>query len=117
MRNSKLWLSGIPGSGKTILASSLVEETAQASNPSRALAYFYCDYKDVEKQKPVQVLGSLAAQLARQNESAFAILQEFYDTCHPQDRIINPELSMLTDKLRAITNCFDDVSIIVDGLD
>jgi Fungal N-terminal domain of STAND proteins len=49
-RNSKLWLSGIPGAGKTVLAASVIEEAIKASGPNRAVAYFYCDYKDERTQ-------------------------------------------------------------------
>jgi len=41
-RNSKLWLSGIPGAGKTVLAASLIEEAVNESSSARAVAYFYC---------------------------------------------------------------------------
>lgn len=73
-RNSKLWLSGIPGAGKTLLAASVIEETITESSFKREVGYFYCDYKDAEKQNPVNILGSLGAQLARQNEDAFSLL-------------------------------------------
>ena len=117
-RNSKLWLSGIPGAGKTILAASLIDETMAESSPNRAVAYFYCDYKDIEKQNPVNILSSLATQLARQNEKAFGVLQEFFQTCHPEDKpSVPPELSMLSKTLIRIVACFEDVSIVVDGLD
>ncbi|KAK8156670.1 hypothetical protein BKA80DRAFT_282102 [Phyllosticta citrichinensis] len=46
---SKLWLHGIPGAGKTVLASLAIEEALQQSISNRAVAYFYCDYKDVNR--------------------------------------------------------------------
>jgi hypothetical protein len=42
-RNSKLWISGIPSAGETILASFLIDETMNANSPARAVVYFYCD--------------------------------------------------------------------------
>jgi hypothetical protein len=42
-RNSKLWLSGIPGAGEMILASFLIDETMTASSLAQAVIYFYCD--------------------------------------------------------------------------
>lgn len=44
IRNSKLWLSGVAGGGKTILAASLIEETMDDSSSNQAVAFFYCDY-------------------------------------------------------------------------
>ncbi|PMD42182.1 hypothetical protein L207DRAFT_424605 [Hyaloscypha variabilis F] len=117
-RNSKLWLSGIPGAGKTVLAASLIEEAVNESSSARAVAYFYCDYKDVEKQFPVNIMGSLAVQLARQNEEAFILLQELYKTCSVEDQPPHPpRLSSLEETLYQMTTCFEDVSIIIDGLD
>ncbi|KAL2066420.1 hypothetical protein VTL71DRAFT_2491 [Oculimacula yallundae] len=116
--NSKLWLSGIPGAGKTIIAASLIEETMRRSSPKRGVAYFYCDYKDPEKQDPINVLGSLAAQLSRQNDSAFSFLQTLYNTCHPKDHSpLRPKLLDLTRMISDMANSFDHVSILVDGVD
>jgi NACHT domain len=117
-RNAKLWMSGIPGAGKTILAASLIEETMKLSSPKRAVAYFYCDYREPEKQNPTRVLGSLAAQLARQNEDAFSFLQKLYKTCVPEHNPPStPELPTLIATVYQMTTVFDDVSVIVDGLD
>jgi hypothetical protein len=94
--NSKMWLSGIPGAGKTVLAACAIEEAMKESSVTRAVAYFYCDYKEVVTQDPVIILSSLATQLARQREDAFAILQELYKTCNSEDgRISTPELSAI----------------------
>lgn len=117
-RNSKLWLSGIPGAGKTLLAAAVIEDTLEESSASHAVAYFYCDYKDAEKQHPLNILGTIAAQLARQNERAFMLLQELHKSCHPEDRSpVAPELLLLTGTVRALLSCFEDASIVVDGLD
>lgn len=52
-----LWLSGIPGAGKTILSTLVVEECIKTSDDRRAVAYYYCDYKDHSSQDPVHLLG------------------------------------------------------------
>ncbi len=36
-RNSKLWLSGIPGAGKTVIAASIIEEAIKESSQDRAV--------------------------------------------------------------------------------
>ena len=118
-RNSKLWLLGIPGGGKTVIAASIIEETMRNSSEDRAVAYFYCDYKDVEKINPINILGSLASQLARQNEDAFSKLEKLYHECH-LDKVFGtatPEIEILAGKICEMATCFEDVSIIVDGLD
>ncbi|KAI0405372.1 hypothetical protein F4802DRAFT_180021 [Xylaria palmicola] len=73
-----LWLSGIPGSGKTILCSHLINELDKEAAPDTALSFFFCDFKDDQTQKPELILASLAAQIAKQNERAFQELQKYY---------------------------------------
>ena len=80
--SNKLWFSGIPGAGKTVLASSLIEETTKyCESLEKGVAYFYCDYKDEASQDPINILGSLAAQLAQQSIESFEALRELYQRC------------------------------------
>jgi Cdc6-like AAA superfamily ATPase len=117
-RNSKMWLSGIPGAGKTVLAACVIEETLKESKKSNAVAYFYCDYKDISTQDPVWILGSIAAQLARQDEKAFMHLEELFNSIHSENGGHgNLEASELVKVVVQQTSTFEDVSIIVDGLD
>ncbi|KAK8186766.1 hypothetical protein BC567DRAFT_292616 [Phyllosticta citribraziliensis] len=118
---SKLWLSGIPGAGKTVLASLVVEEALKQSSSRRAVAYFYCDYKDQNRQDPVKILGAIAAQISRQDESqeSFEKLEKYYVECHPKGRgPRRPEAQRLLDLIREMCrSSFDEASIVVDALD
>ena len=117
-KNARLWLYGIPGAGKTVLASSIIEEALRTVSPSTAVAYFYCDYKDTAKQNLSNILGSLAQQLAKQDEESFAKLRDFYETHNTEHRLdFNYDPEFLLDLLRALTLDFDCAMIIVDGLD
>ena len=116
--NSKLWLRGIPGAGKTVLASSVIQEALVASNFSVAVAFFYCDYKDAATQGPLNILGSLARQLARQNEDAFEKLQRLYEKHFPDNKMTTeygPE--GLCELIVDMTSGFDSTLLIVDALD
>src|SRR5437763_5090980 len=44
-QNSFLWLYGIPGCGKTILSSTIIENLKRTI-PHQSLLYFYFDFKD-----------------------------------------------------------------------
>ncbi|KAL0260232.1 hypothetical protein SLS55_003916 [Diplodia seriata] len=117
---SRLWLSGIPGAGKTVLASVLIDEMMRQSTPEKAIAYFYCDYKDEQRQQLPNILGAIACQLARQDESQrnFALLQDYYTACHPPDKPPSaPKASILVGLIQDMRNSFDEVSIVVDALD
>ena len=117
-KNARLWLYGIPGAGKTVLASSVIEEALATVSPSIALAYFYCDYKDVAKQDLVNILGSLAEQFARQDEESFAKLRDFYKIHNPEHQLdFKYDSEPLLDLVYTMTLLFDCAMIIVDGLD
>ena len=116
--NAILWLYGIPGAGKTVLASLVIDEILLKTNSSIAAAYFYCDYKDLATQEPHKILRSLAQQLAKQDEQSFAKVQDFYNV-HGQDRKspVDYEPEDLCHLITDIATDYDSVMIIVDGLD
>jgi len=66
---SRLWLYGIPGCGKTILSSTILQNVFQHcdNNPGQAIMYFYFDFNDVQKQHAERMLRSLVCQLSRQS--------------------------------------------------
>ena len=116
--HSKLWLPGIPGAGKTILASSVIQEALVASSPNVAVAFFYCDYKDETTQDPLNILGSLARQLARQNEEAFELLQGLYEKHFLDNRMTSEyEPEELRDLVLDMASTFDSTLLLVDALD
>lgn len=117
--NAKLWLYGIPGAGKTILASSVIEECLKESNNGdTAVAFFYCDYKKDSTQNPAVILGSLASQIARQHEESFEKLQDFYRVHNPDGK---PPLPYSAEEVRDLildmTATYNNAMIIVDALD
>ncbi|CAN9450612.1 unnamed protein product [Alternaria alternata] len=62
---SRLWLYGIPGCGKTILSSTIIENLLQYCHDDTNIvtAYFYFDFNDTQKQDPELMLRSLLCQL------------------------------------------------------
>ena len=117
-RNAKLCNYGIPGAGKTVLASSVIEKALRTSNASTGVAFFYCDYKDPATQNLSKILGSLAQQFAKQDEDSFTKLRAFYEAHNPE---YQPNLTYDSDDLsnlvKEMTLAFDNSMIIIDGLD
>ena len=116
--NSRLWLHGIPGAGKTVLAATIIEEVLRTSSISHAVAFYYCDYKDPGTQKPLSVLGSLIQQLAKQDEQCFDKVQSFCDQRNPDTKddfgYDSEELQLL---ILSMAASFERVTLVVDGLD
>lgn len=116
--SAKLWCYGIPGAGKTVLASSVIQEALGRSSASTAVAFFYCDYKNATTQDPRNILGSLACQIAVQDEQSFGKLQALYTKHNPSDRpSVGVDLEELRDLLVEMASSFDDAMIVVDALD
>ncbi|KAI0445184.1 hypothetical protein F4803DRAFT_193342 [Xylaria telfairii] len=117
---STIWLSGIPGAGKTVLAGAVIQKALERGkgSPGIGVAFFFCDYKDPEAVILSNILGAIASQLARQNSQSFDILKELFESLHPQNALAkSPDSDILQDCLEKIFKCFDQIILIVDGLD
>jgi hypothetical protein len=78
---SLLWLNGIPGCGKTVLSSSVVDDLQQSAGPIRCVVYFYFDFNDVAKQHVESAVRSLIAQLYYQRREAREEVNALYSSC------------------------------------
>ncbi|KAF4831471.1 Vegetative incompatibility protein HET-E-1 [Colletotrichum tropicale] len=116
--NSSLWLSGIPGAGKTVLCSVVVDEVLQMSNKSTAVAFHFCDYKNADSQQLVNILCSIAFQLSQQNEEAFSLLEDQFTTLNPSGGLPKePEAEMLLDLIPRLSSFYEKVFLVIDGVD
>ncbi|ETS79164.1 hypothetical protein PFICI_09017 [Pestalotiopsis fici W106-1] len=115
---SKLWLSGIPGGGKTVLAAAVIQEALARGSLQHGVAFFFCDYKNEDTWKPLSVLGAIVSQLARQKDEAFDMLKAYFDTLHPERGLEKAaDLEELRLTIAKMAELFDQVTVIIDGLD
>ncbi|KAK6082031.1 zinc finger protein [Seiridium cupressi] len=108
-----LWLSGIPGAGKTILASFVVEK-ARELHPTPAVLYFYCKHDNPERDNFLALGRSLLAQFLKHD---IGLLPSFCQkSCHSGEMVLSS--SALVEELLdlAFGNC-KSAYIILDGLD
>ncbi|KAK4032460.1 hypothetical protein C8A01DRAFT_20467 [Parachaetomium inaequale] len=107
-----LWLHGIPGAGKTVLAYTIIEQVrarAKADN-SQGFAFYYC-YHGRNKDEAVPFLTWVICQLCRQSECIPVILTElFRHGCEPT-------VEELLDCLEAILTRFRQAYVVVDAVD
>ena len=115
-RNSLLWLHGIPGCGKTILCSTVIENVLLESRPAvnKAVAYFYFDFRNTECQHE-GMLRSLINQLAVRCTNQSNPLKSLYSSCGDGAR--QPKLYELKQTLQNLVQGFDDTFVILDALD
>ncbi|KAE9362799.1 hypothetical protein N431DRAFT_306139, partial [Stipitochalara longipes BDJ] len=116
---SYLWLSGFPGSGKTILMSTLIDFLQRTvEEESTLLAYFYCDFRSPETRNPLNLAGSLLAQICFKLKSFPASLETAFDGCKmsqsPYGKRTN--LDTITEVLMEIASQHR-VTILIDALD
>ncbi|KAK9776084.1 hypothetical protein SCAR479_07304 [Seiridium cardinale] len=116
--HSHLWLSGIAGAGKSVLAGTLIEDALQRSGERIAVAFFYCDYRNEQSQTALGILGAIAVQVALQSSEAFDILQEYYEELHPSQGLEKqPEVEGLQETLGKMVQNLERALIVVDGID
>jgi hypothetical protein len=112
---SFLWLHGIPGCGKTILSSTIIEHLCEVATPDQTLLYFYFDFNDTNKQTLESMSRSLIGQLYQGHSDA----QEPLDQLWNSRRESNHQFSKksLVDVLLVMLSRVNNVSIVLDALD
>lgn len=115
-RNSLLWLHGIPGCGKTILCSTVIEHVLFESRAAvnKAVAYFYFDFRNTECQLE-GMIRSLISQLAVRCTNPTNPLKSLYSSCGNGAR--QPKVFELKQTLQDLAQSFDDTFVILDALD
>ncbi|RSL61425.1 hypothetical protein CEP54_006268 [Fusarium duplospermum] len=118
--NRKIYLSGIPGAGKTILTSRVISQLKHRQLKSKApaekfsVAYFYFKHSQPEKRSMVSLLLALLSQLISQDESLLDHVYQTYCTAEQQRlRCLDTLSSLVSTALQSQSLCF----VIVDGLD
>ncbi|KAI9694151.1 MAG: hypothetical protein M1822_003422 [Bathelium mastoideum] len=112
-----LFCSGIPGAGKTILASIVVEEifTRFHHDDSTIVAYIYCNFKQQNDQTLESLLASLLKQLAQGRPSLPKSLKSLYD--QSKAKKTQPSADDISAVLQSVATEYSQVFIVVDALD
>ncbi|KAH6991909.1 hypothetical protein EDB82DRAFT_427570 [Fusarium venenatum] len=115
---SLLWLNGIAGGGKTILAGLVIQKAMSKSSDEVGVAFFFCDYKNKATLHPTKILGSIATQLALQNDASFEILEKYHEDLNPPDALAAiAGVDRLASTISSMIKTFRQVLIVVDGID
>jgi hypothetical protein len=114
---SRLWLYGIPGCGKTILSSTVVENLLQYchDDTSMVTAYFYFDFNDTQKQDPELMLRSLLCQLVQRSVVIPKGVDALFSSCENGQR--KPSSHALLQVTKEAAQEFTHVYVILDALD
>lgn len=113
--NSFLRLHGIPGCGKTILSSTIIEDLNRTTSPSELLLYFYFDFSDTRKQSLDSMIRSLISQLYYRLDSTRKDVDSLFSSC--EDGCRQPTTESLCGLLLRSISQADQVRIVLDALD
>ncbi|KAH9888269.1 ankyrin repeat-containing domain protein [Xylariomycetidae sp. FL2044] len=110
-----LWLRGIPGSGKTILTSTVIESLKGGTSAQSALVYYYFDFTEPSKQNATNFIHSLLAQACVLEPRDSTAALRLYTRCrNGQDQ---PAEHHVQEAFVECTERFKGVYIVVDALD
>lgn len=112
-----LFCPGIPGAGKTILTSIVVEELNMRFQNDRnvGIAYLYCNFRRHQVQRLEDLLAGLLRQLVQEKSSLPDSVKALYD--QHKDKRTRPLLDEISNILHSVINTYSRVYIIIDTLD
>jgi hypothetical protein len=113
-----LFCPGIPGAGKTILTSIVVDELSRRfqGDTSVVVAYIYYNFKGQTEQTLDNLLASLLKQLAKSRPSLPESVKSLYNTCEAQKKT-RPSVDDISTVLQSVAAEYSGVFIVIDALD
>ncbi|KAF5628959.1 zinc finger C2H2-type integrase DNA-binding protein [Fusarium sp. NRRL 52700] len=108
-----LWLTGLPGAGKTILTSLIVEEV-QSLTPLPRVLFFYCKQTVPEHNTFLAIARSFILQLLNQDKSLLLYLHRKH--CDSNEAVLS-SIPLAQEMLNFLLSSCKSVYIIIDGLD
>jgi hypothetical protein len=108
---------GIPGAGKTILTSIMVDDISERyrEDPTVAVAYLYCNFRRQDEQRVDDLIASLLKQLAEGQSPLSTTIKDLYSQ-HRKKRT-RPPLEDISKALQLVAASYSRVFIVVDALD
>ncbi|KAL2140845.1 hypothetical protein VTI28DRAFT_3172 [Corynascus sepedonium] len=111
-----LFCPGIPGAGKTILTSIVVEDlhTRFRDDMHVGIAYVYCNFRRHTDKKVEDLLSSMIRQLSQDQSSLPECLNILYGKHKGRTR---PSIDELSQVLQTVGNLYSRMFILIDALD
>jgi hypothetical protein len=113
--NRTLFCPGIPGAGKTIISSIVVNDVYSRFPPSTnvGVAFLYCNYKTGTRHFAVDLLSSILVQLAHREPSLPDHVRQLYNNHREKPPSIQKIMSALETSVMGLSRLY----LIVDALD
>ncbi|KAG7424985.1 putative ankyrin repeat protein [Fusarium oxysporum f. sp. raphani] len=116
-KQQTLFCPGIPGAGKTILTSIVVEnlEALFQNDRSFGIAYIYCNFRRQDEQTAEDLLASLLKQLAESRTTFSDSVKLLYHK--HKDKRSRPSFEDISSTLQSVVALYSRVFILIDALD
>jgi NACHT domain len=112
-----IWLHGIPGCGKSVLSSTIIEDLFQfcQSQPGNVVVYYYFDFSEPQKQVPELMVRSIITQLVRRCGITPQSLRTLFSASKDGRQPVS--IDAYLECLRDFTKHFSHVYLVLDALD
>ncbi|KAF4873853.1 Vegetative incompatibility protein HET-E-1 [Colletotrichum siamense] len=107
-----LWITGLPGVGKTVLSAAIVQAIKTMVSPNGITVYFFCGFEEKEKAT-LHFLMSVAAQFVSHSERCFDIASKRQQYMKGFPMTVGDYVNLVEFFMAAC----DQVFIVVDALD
>ncbi|KAF9230831.1 hypothetical protein BU15DRAFT_83131 [Melanogaster broomeanus] len=114
-----LWLGGKPGAGKSVLASTIIDNLSSGPAKNETLAYFYCDFRTPRSTSTMEILRSLTVQFLRNSRINWLSCKPFSGLVTRKEQGAGPPVNIctLSDLLRGASRLHQRPMIVIDALD
>src|SRR5436305_1061587 len=108
-----LFCPGIPGAGKTMMSSIVVDHlSAKFENDAGfGIAYIYCNYQPQQEQRPADLLSSLLKQLVQEQPAMPTDVKNLYE--HHRAKGTRPSFDEIVRLLHSTIQLYSRVFIII----
>lgn len=112
-----LFCPGIPGAGKTILTSVVIDDLIERfhNDPETGIAYIYFNAQRQVEQTLTNLVESLLKQLAEGQTSMPVVVKDLFER-HQKQRT-RPQLNEYLQAINSVVEMFSKVFIVLDALD
>ncbi|KAI0143433.1 ankyrin [Xylariaceae sp. FL1272] len=116
-RSKSLWCHGIPGAGKTVLATALFQKLLEThANENVAVLIAYCSFDDANTHSVSNIISSFLRQVVEKRGQMSESVRKLYKEHTSGDRG-RPTQESLSSTLSEELATFDTAFVILDGLD
>lgn len=110
-----LLIHGVPGCGKTVLASLVVDELARISRERKGLAYVYFNHSQHESHEVEGIMASIVKQLCLRSVQLPKSIKQMFQQHHRNKS--RPKLDELEASFQDLKNDMSVIYLVIDAID